>query len=85
MEVAGDGIHVVLIQPGGFTTAIWDGNEQAIARHTDSRFAGAYEREMRLTQLAQPFMGDPRQVATAQTTTAPAHVSGDGQGRQVAR
>lgn len=63
MEVAGDGIQVVLIQPGGFTTAIWDGNERAIARHANSRFADAYEREMRLTRLAQPFMGDPHQVA----------------------
>jgi NAD(P)-dependent dehydrogenase (short-subunit alcohol dehydrogenase family) len=63
MEVAGDGIQVVLVQPGGFTTSIWDGNEQDIARHADSRFADAYQREMRLTRLAQPFMGDPQQVA----------------------
>lgn len=63
MEVAADGVHVVLVQPGGFTTAIWEGNEAAVARHEGSRFADAYEREMRLTRLAQPFMGDPQQVA----------------------
>lgn len=64
MEVAADGVQVVLVQPGGFTTGIWDGNEEEISHHGDSRYADAYARELRLTRLAQPFMGDPAQVAS---------------------
>jgi NAD(P)-dependent dehydrogenase (short-subunit alcohol dehydrogenase family) len=63
VEVAGDGIKVVLVEPGGFRTAIWDDNQEAVARHAGSRFGAAYEREVRLTRLAQPLMGDPARVA----------------------
>ena len=64
IEVAASGIRVVLVEPGGFRTGIWENNEAAVARHAGSRFEGAYGRELRLTQLAQPLMGDPARVAS---------------------
>lgn len=63
MEVAGDGVQVVLVEPGGFKTGIWDDNADAVARHEGSRYQQAYERELQLTRLAQPLMGHPRRVA----------------------
>jgi NAD(P)-dependent dehydrogenase (short-subunit alcohol dehydrogenase family) len=63
IEVASSGVKVVLVEPGGFRTGIWEDNEQALARHGDSRYRKSYERELLLTRLAQPFMGNPSQVA----------------------
>lgn len=63
VEVAGDGIQVVLVEPGVFKTGIWEDNETALARHAGSRFAAAYEREMQITRGLEPFMGDPARVA----------------------
>jgi NAD(P)-dependent dehydrogenase (short-subunit alcohol dehydrogenase family) len=63
IEVASSGVKVVLVEPGGFRTGIWDDNQEALARHQGSRYTRAYQRELLLTRLAQPFMGHPRQVA----------------------
>lgn len=62
MEVASSGVKVILVEPGGFRTGIWEDNQEAVGRHEGSRFTRAYERELLLTRLAQPFMGHPRQV-----------------------
>jgi NAD(P)-dependent dehydrogenase (short-subunit alcohol dehydrogenase family) len=64
VEVAASGVRVVLVEPGGFRTGIWENNEGAVARHADSRFRDAYAREVRLARLAQPLMGDPARVAS---------------------
>ena len=37
MEVARDGIKVVLVQPGGFKTGIWQENENDLAAREDTR------------------------------------------------
>lgn len=63
MEVAGDGIRVVLVEPGGFRTSIWDDNLTALARHEGSAYSGAYDREQALLRLSRPFLGDPARVA----------------------
>jgi NAD(P)-dependent dehydrogenase (short-subunit alcohol dehydrogenase family) len=63
MEVAGSGIRVVLVEPGGFRTGIWEETERQIDKRTGSRFEGAYRRTLQSTRLAQPIMGDPEQVA----------------------
>ena len=63
MEVAGDGVRVVLVEPGGFRTGIWSNNVDAIARHIGSRYESAYERELQLTKLMDVVMGEPSQVA----------------------
>ena len=63
IEVASAGIKVVLIEPGGFKTGIWEELERDIERRGDSRFLGAYRRSQQLMKLAEPIMGDPGQVA----------------------
>ncbi len=63
VEVASSGVQVVLVEPGTFKTSIWEDGERAVGRHEGSRYAAAYDRELELTRLAQPFMGDPQRVA----------------------
>ena len=64
MEVAGDGVAVILVEPGGFRTGIWTEAEHAAESRGSSRYAGAYRRSLRGMRLLQPLMGDPRSVAT---------------------
>ncbi|MGH8978780.1 MAG: SDR family NAD(P)-dependent oxidoreductase [Acidimicrobiia bacterium] len=75
MEVARDGIRVVLIEPGGFRTGIWAETEREITKRAGSRYDPAYRRTLSTTKLWQPFMGDPVQCAktigTALTTRWP--------------
>jgi NAD(P)-dependent dehydrogenase (short-subunit alcohol dehydrogenase family) len=63
IEVAGDGIKVVLVEPGGFKTGIWEELERDIAKRGDSRFLTAYRRSQQMMKLAEPMMGNPDQVA----------------------
>jgi NAD(P)-dependent dehydrogenase (short-subunit alcohol dehydrogenase family) len=63
MEVAGDGIKVVLVEPGGVRTGIWDELERDVEARSSSPYASSYRRTLQLTKLGQPFMGHPRQVA----------------------
>ena len=62
-EVASSGIKVVLVEPGGFRTAIWEDAERDVERRGNSRYAGAYQRVLQLTRLSQPIMGAPEQCA----------------------
>ncbi len=75
MEVAKDGIHVVLVEPGGFKTGIWEDLERDLAKRGDSRYAAAYERLGSLQQLWSGLMGDPatcaKVIARALTTPIP--------------
>ena len=72
VEVAKDGVKVVLIEPGGFKTGIWDESTSDIERREDSRYQAAYRRAASGARVAQPLMGDPRTVANtiARATTA---------------
>ena len=63
MEVARDGIKVVLIEPGGFKTGIWEETQREIAKRAGSRYDPAYRRILTNTKLSQPFMGDPVRCA----------------------
>lgn len=65
MEVAGDGIKVVLIEPGGFKTGIWEEMERDVdAREAaGSRFASAYRRSLQAQRLLEPIMGQPEACA----------------------
>jgi NAD(P)-dependent dehydrogenase (short-subunit alcohol dehydrogenase family) len=64
MEVASSGVRVVLVEPGGFRTGIWEDMERDIAQRSGSRFDTAYRRSQRAMQLGEPLMGNPGQVAT---------------------
>ena len=63
MELARDGIKVVLVQPGGFKTGIWEETEREVAKRAGSRFDPNYERTLSSAQLWQPIMGEPAQCA----------------------
>ncbi len=64
MEVASSGVKVVLVEPGGFRTGIWEDMERDIEARAGSRFDSAYRRSQRAMQLGEPLMGNPGQVAT---------------------
>lgn len=73
MEVAADGIRVILIEPGGFKTGIWEQNDAALAQRRDTRYRKAYERVSTGTQISQPLMGNPRRVAKVVVKALSAH------------
>lgn len=63
VEVAGGGVKVVLVEPGGFKTGIWEDTLRDVERRAGSRFDAAYRRSLQFMGMAQPIMGDPAQVA----------------------
>jgi NAD(P)-dependent dehydrogenase (short-subunit alcohol dehydrogenase family) len=65
VEVARDGVQVVLIEPGGFKTGIWEDMTRDIERHgrAGSRNTSAYQRSLQFQRLLEPIMGSPEQCA----------------------
>jgi len=63
LEVARDGVKVVLVQPGGFKTGIWEEFDRDIAKRGESTYLPGYRRTRQLLGLALPFMGQPQAVA----------------------
>jgi short-subunit dehydrogenase len=63
LEVAGAGVQVVLIEPGGFKTGIWEDLERDINKRGDSRYGAAYRRTQQAMMLSSPIMGEPTQCA----------------------
>ena len=63
LEVARDGIRVVLIEPGGLKTGIWEDFESDMSRLEDSGYEAAYHRIRALIDLFMPFMGEPEGAA----------------------
>jgi NAD(P)-dependent dehydrogenase (short-subunit alcohol dehydrogenase family) len=63
MEVAAAGIKVMLVEPGGFKTGIWEDHEREVEERAGSRYEGGYRRTLTFTHLSEPIMGDPRRVA----------------------
>jgi NAD(P)-dependent dehydrogenase (short-subunit alcohol dehydrogenase family) len=63
-EVAADGVDVVLIEPGGFRTGIWDkARDDLLRRRPRSANPTAYDRSLEVLRRSRPFMGDPRGAA----------------------
>jgi NAD(P)-dependent dehydrogenase (short-subunit alcohol dehydrogenase family) len=63
VEVARDRIKVILIEPGGFRTGIWDQAEQDWDRRTGSRYAQAYSRSLQGVRISEYIMGEPEGCA----------------------
>lgn len=64
-EVADDGIAVVLIEPGGLDTGIWDkAADDLRRRRRGSTSTHAYDRALGTLRRLRPFMGEP--VAAAE-------------------
>ena len=66
---------MILVEPGGFKTGIWEELERDVESHAGSRYEPAYRRTLWLTRAAQLFMGHPARVARvighAMTTRVP--------------
>ncbi|HEY2429220.1 MAG TPA: SDR family oxidoreductase [Acidimicrobiales bacterium] len=64
VEVARDGVKVVLVEPGGFKTGIWEEFDRDVAkRGPSSPYAPGYGRSRQFLGLAMPFLGQPTAVA----------------------
>ena len=63
VEVAGSGVRVVLVEPGGVRTELWDEVASGIEQRVGSRFDRAYRRTLSGTKLTQPLMGSADAVA----------------------
>src|SRR4029077_16603097 len=72
-----DAVKVVLVEPGGFKTGIWEELERNIdQREADgTRHGSAYRRSLQGQRMMEPIMGDPqacaRVIVTALTARAP--------------
>jgi len=66
MEVAAAGVRVILIEPGGFRTGIWEEMERDVTTRdaTGSRYSDAYRRWLQIQRLVEPLMGQPALCAT---------------------
>lgn len=63
VEVASEGIAVVLIEPGAFRSNIWEGAGNDLQRRIDSEYFTAYRRLETGIRASQRLMGDPIEVA----------------------
>jgi NAD(P)-dependent dehydrogenase (short-subunit alcohol dehydrogenase family) len=63
VEVAGAGIHVVLVEPGSFDTDIWEDATADLADREDSPYQTAYQRSLTGIRMSKPLRGDPGRVA----------------------
>ncbi|HVF04572.1 MAG TPA: SDR family oxidoreductase [Frankiaceae bacterium] len=61
-EVAQFGVKVILVEPGGFGTGIWDGANERLPEQLDGPYAAAYERARDLSTAAKR-LPDPIWVA----------------------
>lgn len=63
-EVAEAGVDVVLIEPGGIRTGIWDkAKDDLLRRGPASADPTAYDRSVAVLETMRPFMGEPHAVA----------------------
>lgn len=65
IELARDGIRVIVVEPGGFRTGIWEEFQRDADRREEagSRFGAAYRRALWGQRLIEPLMGDPERCA----------------------
>lgn len=66
IEVASSGIRVILVEPGGFKTGLWEEMERNIDSRdaAGTRYSAAYRRSLRGQRLLEPLMGQPAACAT---------------------
>jgi len=56
-------VKVVLIEPGGFDTGIWEDTHSEVAKRPESKYRTAYGRLQAGVKLSRPLMGHPKAVA----------------------
>ena len=77
VELAPDGVRVVLVEPGGISTNIWEDLAADVEHRKGSRFEAAYQRTLTGTKATAPLMGKPEQVAGAVVRALTARVVQD--------
>jgi len=63
VEVARDGIDVILVEPGVFKTNIFDDANRSVATYRGSRYRNAYRRASRLAEPVERYAPSPEHVA----------------------
>ncbi len=63
LEVARDGVHVVLVEPGGLKTGIWEELERDVERRAGSPYEPGYRRMASLLEPFMVLMGEPEGAA----------------------
>lgn len=63
MEMAGKGVRVIIVEPGGILTSFWSGIEHDLAARGGSTYAQAYARLHKMLRLWQAVIADPARVA----------------------
>jgi NAD(P)-dependent dehydrogenase (short-subunit alcohol dehydrogenase family) len=63
MEIAGDGVRVVLIEPGVFATGLGADVDRDVAKRAGSRYDAAYRRAQDALSRNRSRQGDPQRVA----------------------
>ncbi len=75
VELAGDGIFVVLIEPGAFRSSIWESASNDVQRRIDSEYFAAYRRLEEGIKVSQRLIGEPievgRLIASVMTAKSP--------------
>ena len=64
VELAPDGVQVVLIEPGGITTGFWEQHRRDVESRSGSRYDRAYQRSLATLRGREQFLSDPASVAT---------------------
>jgi NAD(P)-dependent dehydrogenase (short-subunit alcohol dehydrogenase family) len=62
MELAATGVRVVLVEPGGVDTGLWDRAAEEMSSRQASGYGAAYQRAQRSVSLYRPLMADPAAV-----------------------
>ncbi|MCE2390563.1 MAG: SDR family oxidoreductase [Proteobacteria bacterium] len=63
MELASDGIAVVVVQPGSFKSGVIDDIQRDTEKFKDSRYAPSYQRMLEALNSSERFWGNPERVA----------------------
>lgn len=62
MEVAAEGVRVVLVEPGAIRTPVYGKARAELSDHDDSRYAASYVRFGQLTRTMEPLFTSPDAV-----------------------
>ena len=63
IEVRSAGVSVVLIEPGGFRTELWEDAERQTADRRPTHYERAYQRTVQGIRLGTPLLASPSRVA----------------------
>ena len=63
VEVRSAGVQVILVEPGGFKTELWEDAKRNVEERRPSQYQAAYERTLQGIRLSMPLLASPSRVA----------------------